>query len=437
MPGKNRLITIVLFCFCLTSGFWFNLPFFHADWSSSGWRLPLCLAMDEIFPAAINPAIIIEDNTIYQNNRAGLRIRGTIPVMIRNCNLYGNGRAGINLEQQANVRITKSNIFNNESGGITINNADLVILEASKIHQNREGGIRIRKNEQTQDHASVVTINNNRIFLNGRGGIQAMPVAMTPIELTVTENDIFRNHRAGIRVENNTRLTAAHNKTYANGTAGIASYASEKSAPLLDLYQNRIYFNHGAGIHVHSGTTGSFGISNNWIYNNHRAGIACGLWEGSDNGLVDIAIMHNTIVSNGSNEEGAGIRNDSSGDVIINNIIAYNFTTGIMTRNCGDASHNLLFANGETSSFDEDSDNTPFLIEKAQYSGCSGRRWGDLITEPLFIDPDRYDFSLQENSPARGAAKAINTPYFSSFANDIGVVAPPDNVKSLPDLPND
>ncbi len=380
-------------------------------------------SLDSVLAAEIKPTITIEDNNIYQNGRVGVRIRGSSPVMIKNCRLSENGRAGINIEHKADVRIVNNDIYNNQNGGISINDANFCLIDSNRVHQNHQGGIRIRKSEQTRDNASIFQISNNKIFLNKSGGLQTNPQAETIIELTVTGNDIFHNNRAGIRVENNTRLTAFHNRTYANGTAGIASYGTAEFAPLLDLYENRIYFNKGSGIHIHSGISGSFGISNNWIYNNLRAGIACGLWKDSD--LIDIAIFHNTIVANGSNIMGAGIRNDSNGNIeIINNIIAYNFSTGIMTGNCRDASFNLLFANGETSSFDEDYDEYSFLVEKAQFSGCNGRRRGDLLSNPLFVDPDRYDFSLQDNSPARGAAKEMDLSYFDNFSNDIGVVAP-------------
>jgi len=384
-----------------------------------------CQGMDRRPPPETPAAVIIEDNTIYENGRAGLRIRGTTPVEITQCTLHNNGRAGLNLEQQADVRVRNNSIYHNELAGISLNDIKQIKVENNTIHQNGTGGVRIRKSTYSQNLSSTVTVNKNRIFLNGAGGIHAIPMADTLIELTVTDNTINGNKRAGIRVANNTRLTAAHNRIFDNGTAGIASFAFESSFPFLNLYQNRIYFNHGSGIHIDSGVTGEFGISNNWIYNNHRAGISCGLWKDTGDDLVDIVIVHNTIVSNGSNGLGSGIRNDSDGDVVIyNNIIAYNFATGILNNNCSDASYNLLFANWETSSFDETSDNALFRTEKEQYAGCSGRSRGDLITEPMFKDPDNYNFTLTKDSPARGAAKAIKSPPFSSYARDMGVVAP-------------
>ncbi|MEA3469369.1 MAG: right-handed parallel beta-helix repeat-containing protein [Thermodesulfobacteriota bacterium] len=404
------ILIILLFVFVLTN----HLP-----------APPECQAMDRRPSPETPAAITMEDNTIYQNGRAGLRIRGNTPVEVSNCTLYNNGRTGLNLEQQADVLVRNSSIHHNELGGISLNDIKWIQIENNKIHQNGKAGVRIRKSSHSQDRSSTVIVNKNRIFLNNAGGIHTIPTAEASIQLTVTDNTINGNKRGGIRVENNTILTAAHNRIFSNGTAGIASFAAESSSPFLNLYQNRIYFNQGSGIHIDSGVTGEFGISNNWIYNNHRAGISCGLWKGTGDDLVDIVILHNTIVANGSNDLGAGIRNDSDGDVIIyNNIVAYNFATGILNNNCSDASYNLLFANWETSSFDEASDNTIFQTEKEQYSGCSGRAKGDLITEPMFNDPDNYDFTLTKDSPARGAAKTMTSPPFSSFANDMGVVAP-------------
>ncbi len=403
----------------------FNILFFVYFLANQILPPPECQAMDRRPSPETVAAITIEDNTIYENGRAGLRVRGTTPVEIENCKLYNNGRTGLNLEQQADVRVRNSSIYNNEQGGISLNDIKWIKIENNIIHQNGKAGVRIRKNTHSQDRNSTVIVNKNRIFLNEAGGIHTIPTAEAQIDLTVTNNTINGNKRGGIRVENDTILTAAHNRIFDNGAAGIASFAAESSFPFLNLYQNRIYFNQGSGIHIDSGVTGKYGISNNWIYNNHRAGISCGLWKDTGDDLVDIAIFHNTIVSNGSNELGAGIRNDSDGDVIIyNNIIAYNFTTGILNNDCSDASYNLLFANWVTSSFDETTNSRIFQTEKEQYSGCSGRGKGDLITEPLFQDPDNYNFLLAEDSPARGAAKAINSPPFASFAHDMGVVAP-------------
>jgi hypothetical protein len=91
--------------------------------------------------------------------------------------------------------------------------------------------------------------------------------------------------------------------------------------------------------------------------------------------------------------------------MIMNNIIAYNYTTGIMTRGCRGYSYNLLYANGDVGTCRDNRDPAPFWAEKEQFGGCSGRGKGDLICDALFADPDKYDFSLQDESPAIDAGK--------------------------------
>ncbi len=362
--------------------------------------------------------ILIADNTVYQNNRAGIQIRGDTPVKITDCEIHYNGRAGINLADSANTLIEDSNLFNNGTSGIVANNPLQVTVKNSLLHQNHRAGIRIRKNEKSTQGKTAGTLINNKIFLNERGGVHAIANGPYPVAIALLENEIYRNQEAGVRVEDNIHLTAFGNELYRNGTSGIASYITADQSPVLDVFQNKIYFNRGAGIFVHSGVTGDIGLSNNWIYNNYLAGISCGLWDGPELEKVDVKIYHNTIVSNGSNVGGAGIRNLSSGRVIIkNNVIAYNFTSGINTSGCRGISYNLLFANGDTSMAPADTSNRTFIAENEQYSGCSGKQWGDILADPLFLNPDRYDFSLQDGSPANSAADSIDTPYFNQFPN--------------------
>ncbi len=386
---------------------------------------------------AIKKQVIIADNTIYQNNRSGLRVRGNTPVYVTDCDIYQNGRAGINLEHSAEIVVEASNVFENKTSGIAANNASKLILKDTLIHQNNNGGIRIRQDMESLQKSTYVDLQQNKIFLNGEGGVHAIADTPDPIRMIVSGNDIYRNRKTGIRIEDNVQLTAKNNAIYSNGTAGIASYSSAGLPPKLDIYQNKIYFNLGSGIFIRSGITGKIGLSNNVIYNNYRAGIALGLLNQADDEQVDVEVFHNTIVGNGSNEEGAGIRNDSRGEVVIkNNIIAYNFTSGIMSDGCSGFSYNLLFANGETSNVKPDSEDFAYLTEKVQYSGCSGRQWGDVLAQPLFLNPDGYDFSLREDSPAGNAADTIHSPYFETFPNsDLGAASFSSSVGSTQEQP--
>lgn len=393
---------IILSCCTITgcSSYFFNPP-----------RIALDTVIKKSSPKA---PIIISNNSIYQNNRSGIRIRGSMPIHIQKNNIYQNGQGGINLNYSAKVNITDCTISQNNNSGISADNALQVRIDGNKILQNKQGGIRIRSNKQPLPLSTSVTVSNNSIFLNKNGGIYTVSDTSLPTRLHISGNTIYRNQKTGIRIEDNVHMTAFNNVIFKNSTSGIAAYGTKTIPPMLDAYQNKIFFNHGSGIFIHSAITGQIGLSNNLIFNNYRAGIACGLWGESGNEQIDVEIFHNTIVANGSDEEGAGIRNDSFGDVRIkNNIIAYNFTTGIMTDKCWGSSYNLLFANGDTSNTKEQSTSSlSFLIDKTQYAGCQTGQHGDVLDVPEFTNPDQYNFTLHMNSPAIGVAGPINLPYF-------------------------
>ncbi len=365
----------------------------------------------------VQPAIVIEANTISQNNSSGIRIRGDLPVRIDSCEIRANGRAGIRAERAALLTVSGTTIARNGASGVAADNGSRLHVRASRIYRNDQGGIRFRKGGTAGREPAVLTVTKSSIYRNGQGGIQVVTDPGAGVDFLIAQSRIRRNRKTGIRIDNNVRSIIRNNEISQNGTAGIALYATAAPPPQLDLFENRISFNRGAGVFVHSGISGRRGISNNWIHNNQRAGIACGLWGMDGLRNVNLGIFHNTIVANGSNEEGAGIRNDGNGRVVIrNNIIAYNFTTGVITGNCRQATHNLLFANGETSIDRDSSRDKSFRIDKVQYAGCSGRQWGDVLAPPRFTDPDGYDFSLRPDSPARNRAAQLPGSYFRSFA---------------------
>lgn len=411
---------------CLFIGFILVGIVFIASLVSPGLAQTGSMTMEDV-PGKRGPgSIIIEDNEIYQNNLVGIRIRGSLPVTIKKCQIYSNGETGIRFDTQAQALLSDSSIFQNGRTGINILESDRITIENNSIYKNPLSGVRILGSIENEKHKLLVRIAGNRIYLNQRAGIRAMPRPVGKIDLAVVGNSIYQNETAGVRVENNTRLTAEGNQIHDNGGAGIIAHESV-IPPELDIYRNRISFNNGEGIQIVNGITGRIGISNNWIYGNYLSGIGAGLFHSPISKLDNIKIMNNTIVSNGSSYEGSGIRSDSKGKVIImNNIVAYNYQTGIRTEGCGGYSYNLLYANGETGNCCADPGSAPFRIEWEQYAGCPGREKGDLIGDPLFVDPGNYNFYLQDKSPAIGAGKDIyqdsNT---SSFRNDMGATGGP------------
>lgn len=425
-----------MYRFCLFIGFILVGIVFIASLVPPGRAQTGSMTMEDV-PGKRGPgSIIIEDNEIYQNNLVGIRIRGSLPVTIKKCQIYSNGETGIRFDTQAQAVVSGSSIFQNGRTGMQILESDRITIENNRIYKHPLAGVRILGSIENEKHKLLVRIAGNRIYLNQRAGIRAMPRPVGKIDLAVVGNSIYQNETAGVRVENNTRLTAEGNQIHDNGGAGIIAHESV-IPPELDIYRNRISFNNGEGIQIVNGITGRIGISNNWIYGNYLSGIGVGLFHSPISKLDNIKIMNNTIVSNGSSYEGSGIRSDSKGKVIImNNIVAYNYQTGIRTEDCGGYSYNLLYANGETGNCCADPGSAPFRIEWEQYAGCPGRKKGDLIGNPLFVDPDNYNFYLQDKSPAIGAGKDVYQDSNTSFyRNDMGATGGPyaDKIPPRPD----
>ena len=396
------------------------------------WALTGCQAAESVPGNTKRDFALIEENELYENDLAGIRIRGSIPASIKKCRIYSNGRAGIRVDREGEVTVTGCSVFDNKKAGIEITEAGYAAIEENRIYKNKMAGVRIESSKINENHVIKVRIANNRIYLNNQAGIRSLPQpGASKVDLSVVGNIIYENKKAGVSVKNSTRLTAAGNHIHDNGTVGII-FAESVIPPEVDIYQNRVSFNRGPGIHVVNGITGSMGIRNNRIFNNQYSGIVCGLWGSQTSKTLNIEIVNNTVVSNGSKGRGAGIRNDGKGRaMIMNNIIAYNYTTGIMTKRCRGYSYNLLYANGDTGAC-RDRDSVPFWAEKNQFAGCSGGRRGDLICEPLFVDPDRYNFRLQDESPAIDAGRDTAVYDDTSFPpskgtkrNDMGATGGP------------
>jgi len=393
--------------------------------NKSFFRQSACFASEAPTLEKKKPAVLIENNKLYQNVLAGIRIKGTTPVVIQSCDIFENGRGGMDIGKESDVRIAESRIYSNGRGGVNIEDAKSITIINTRIHNNDRGGMRIQKKKE--NGTLPITIENDYIYLNSDAGIRCQPDPGNNIDLIVKNNRIFENSEAGIRFDNDTHLTAVSNYIHHNATAGIIAHEST-NPPVIDIYRNTISFNDGPGIHLYTSITGQIGIRNNWIYDNKRSGIICGFRDTPLSKVMDVDIINNTIVSNGSEEQGSGVRDESSGRVsVINNIIAYNYVAGIRSKSCDGFSYNLMFANGNSANCCDDPSFAPFYVEKVQYAGCPGRGKGDLITDPLFVDSDNYNFKLKQNSPAREAGKSFyhHIDTTKTYNNDIGATGGP------------
>ena len=176
-----------------------------------------------------NSAALIVDNEIFDNrfphttdrdrDAPGIGVREyTRPVLENNvCYRNGAGIGGINLDSHEEELIIKNNIlYNNRRAGISLRAISgvktnvKVIIENNKIYGNLKAGMRLLRID------SAVIINNN-VFDNNRSGLALFNVNKAVIE----DNKICGNMTAGIRLLDVPTATVRRNHIYHNVTAGI------------------------------------------------------------------------------------------------------------------------------------------------------------------------------------------------------------------------
>jgi hypothetical protein len=280
--------------------------------------------------------------------------------------------------------------------------------------------------DRTKGHFIItVDMQNNRIYRNGESGIKCQPeYPQHSISLTAEHNAIFQNQKGGILVANTAKVALRHNSIYENHKAGVSANKSKGTIPQMDIYQNIIRGNEESGIDLTCACSGPIGVCNNLIFNNGGSGIRFG--------APAMRIVNNTIVSNGNLSKGSGIdQQEKNISFIANNILAYNFKTGLNMKKQKGCSYNLFFANGGSGTCCDDCYFASKFIENKELGGHA-RSTGDMICDPAFSNPDLFDFRLKKWSPAIDAG--IPSPEFEDLhfppcqggrKNDLGVTGGP------------
>jgi nitrous oxidase accessory protein NosD len=115
-------------------------------------------------------ALIIRNNILYHNRRAGIGLRGiggaetNIRAVIGNNKIYGNLKAGMRLSKIDKVDIMYNTIFDNRRAGIVFLNVDKAIIEDNEICGNLTTGIRLL-------NVPSATVRRNHIYNNLTDGI--------------------------------------------------------------------------------------------------------------------------------------------------------------------------------------------------------------------------------------------------------------------------
>jgi nitrous oxidase accessory protein NosD len=115
-------------------------------------------------------ALVIRNNILYDNRRAGIGLRGiggaktNIKAVIGNNKVYGNLRTGVRLSKLDEVEVTYNTVSDNRRSGIAFLNVDKALIEDNEICGNLTSGIRLL-------NVPSATLRRNHIYNNLTAGI--------------------------------------------------------------------------------------------------------------------------------------------------------------------------------------------------------------------------------------------------------------------------
>ncbi len=114
--------------------------------------------------------LVIRGNIVYHNRRAGISLRalggaGTnIKAVIENNQIYGNLKAGMRLSKIDKADIAYNTVFDNRRAGIGLYNVDEAIIEDNEIFGNLTAGMRLL-------NVPAAALRRNHIYDNVTAGI--------------------------------------------------------------------------------------------------------------------------------------------------------------------------------------------------------------------------------------------------------------------------
>jgi parallel beta-helix repeat protein len=114
--------------------------------------------------------LIIRNNILYENRRGGIGLRAiggvktNIQVLIENNKIYGDIQAGMRLSKLDRVEVVFNTVFDNGRAGIFLLNVDEAIVEDNEIFGNLTAGIRLLD-------VPEATMRRNHIYNNVTAGI--------------------------------------------------------------------------------------------------------------------------------------------------------------------------------------------------------------------------------------------------------------------------
>ncbi|MCI5222052.1 MAG: hypothetical protein D3924_05120 [Candidatus Electrothrix sp. AR4] len=286
--------------------------------------------------------------------------------------------------------------------------------------------------------ASSFVLRNNTIIGNNAAGIYSGFCSAF-----IVNNIIAGNRLAGIFLESSVLVVAANRIAY-NQMAGIdvgipqLAKKAEEQLSKVEISNNVVHNNKRAGLNV---TWASGSVSNNLIYTNEQAGIRCGAGPMllvnntvTSNQLAGISVADSSVEDMSPAQQESNVTDQRVVPLIKNNIITHNGEAGIKSEGLG-YSYNLLYGNNKVKGFYPE-----FLwYLRLQFGGYEERgtleKTKNILADPLFVNPGKYDYHLKSDSPAIDAGDPdvrFNDrnfwPSLGSDVNDMGAYGGPGTI---------
>lgn len=303
----------------------------------------------------------------------------------------------LHIEKQAHLIVSGFKFIQSTFYGMKISGASDILLENNEVTASRNGGIIV-----DELSSNVRVIKNDVHHVNVAGPDKAIHESITISNVKnflVAHNHVHHSYKEGIDAKDG----SSHGEIRDNHVEYLAKVGVYLNhATKVRVFRNRIHHCGYSGIQLAVGDyamgakiTEENDVFHNLVWKNGFDGVQ--FWQEKRGRLGKNRIFNNVFYRNGH----SGILLEATKDNLIsNNIISGNKQHGI----AGEAiknnkiSHNLFFRN--------------------RYNEAIGEN--NVSSDPKFIDAERGNFKLKNNSPAidRGIKLELN---FAGRAPDLGV----------------
>jgi parallel beta-helix repeat protein len=300
------------------------------------------------------------------------------------------------------IKISGFRIINSPSAGIFVGNSSHIIIEKNSTYNTFSSGIGV------WDCSNIIIDNNEVELACNDGEEECITVALTDI-FEVKNNHV---HHGGPGTHGGEGIDAkdgsSNGKIYNNhvhdiNKLGIYVDAWDKHTYNIDVFRNIVHDCTEEGFSVAceaGGLLENVRIYNNIAYNNGTVGITIADWGKAvvEHPMKNIKVINNTFYNNGMNNWGGGIfvENPNAENVVIrNNICSQNLSFQIAVE-AGVPAENLAVDHNLIDGYRE----YPEEIYGSDY----------VEGNPMFANPSRADFHLQEDSPAIDNGSAVDAP---------------------------